>query len=48
MVRNPVIKFDREFARDIEVIVSGSKTIRTEDTVKGVRDAAKIRKPFHI
>jgi len=44
-VRDPVLKVDQQFGIDVEVIVRGSKTIRTKDAVKGVRQTAKIRKP---
>ena len=45
MLRDPVLKVDQEFAIDIEVMVRESRTIRTNDAVKGVRQTAKIRKP---
>ena len=45
MVRDPVFKVDQEFAIDVEVIVRGLKTVRTEEAVKSVRQAVKIRKP---
>ena len=37
IVRDPVLKVDQQFGIDVEVIVRGSKTIRTKDAVKGVR-----------
>ena len=44
VVRNPVLKVDQEFAIDVEVIVRGSRIIRTKDAVRGARQTAKIRK----